>query len=282
MQISKDNNKKFATKLQKMNAMQEGRPMGDGDFYNILEYETMSNEFKTNWLNKYHNGEFSYDDLESDYWKLIKGQTLPTNGQMRGGNEDNKSPQVEYANDLSTLEYSSGFMKRTVRPTLTFLKTCLFSFLYYHLTNIIIYIQDSDAPLGESQYEFGTDEYYRNCGWNLNNISSWPGSPIKYVTHAIDGINKPWVYHGMLFASFCWHREDIYLASINYLHEGADKQWYGVPGAKAKNFKSVLEKQLKLRIKEVPDLEHHITTQISPTWYKPYVHTIVHHHLITI
>jgi hypothetical protein len=120
-------------------------------------------------------------------------------------------------------------------------------------------------PLGQSKAAFGTDEYYRTCGWNLNNISSWPGSAIRCVTHSIDGINKPWVYHGMLFASFCWHREDIYLASINYLHEGASKQWYGVPGNKAKNFRSVLEAQLKLRIKEVPDLEHHITTQISPT-----------------
>jgi hypothetical protein len=50
------------------------------------------------------------------------------------------------------------------------------------------------------------------------------------VTHDIDGINKPWLYLGMLFSSFCWHREDIYLASINYLHLGAAKQWCWVVG----------------------------------------------------
>jgi hypothetical protein len=96
------------------------------------------------------------------------------------------------------------------------------------------------------------------------------------VTHSIDGINKPWLYLGMLFSSFCWHREDIYLASINYMHSGDGKQWYcwgpvwvissanlmphrllhryGIPGAKAKAFKSVMEKIMKLRLKECPDL----------------------------
>mmetsp|Transcript_18408 Transcript_18408/g.36372 ORF Transcript_18408/g.36372 Transcript_18408/m.36372 type:complete len:283 (+) Transcript_18408:155-1003(+) len=70
---------------------------------------------------------------------------------------------------------------------------------------------------------------------------------------------------GMMFSSFCWHREDIYLASINYMHSGASKQWYGIPGSKAKSFSKVMEKQMKLRLKEVPDLEHHITTQIAPS-----------------
>ena len=118
------------------------------------------------------------------------------------------------------------------------------------------------------------------------------------MTHHIDGINKPWLYLGMLFSSFCWHREDIYLASINYLHLGAAKQWccwvvgswgvhnfitsvilaatpmsidqsdllldqrYGIPGSKASKFISTMNKIMKLRLKEVPDLEHHITTQV--------------------
>ena len=73
---------------------------------------------------------------------------------------------------------------------------------------------------------FTDPEYYSNCGWNLNNTPFCPGSALRHVTHDIDGINKPWLYLGMLFSSFCWHREDIYLASINYLHVGAAKQWY--------------------------------------------------------
>ena len=95
-----------------------------------------------------------------------------------------------------------------------------------------------------------------------------PPTPPPGSTHSIDGINRPWLYLGMLFSSFCWHREDIYLASINYLHLGYSKQWYGIPGDKASKFSSTMEKLMKLRVKEVPDLEHHITTQISPTVLK--------------
>jgi histone demethylase JARID1 len=72
----------------------------------------------------------------------------------------------------------------------------------------------------------------------------------------------------MLFSSFCWHREDVYLASINYMHAGEGKQWYVIPGDKAKAFKSVMEKSMKLRMKEVPDLEHNITTMITPDTLK--------------
>jgi len=114
--------------------------------------------------------------------------------------------------------------------------------------------QPSDPPLGDTSAPFGSPEYYRTCGWNLNNISTWPGSAIRCVSHSIDGINKPWLYLGMMYSSFCWHREDIYLASINYMHSGDGKQWYGIPGAKAKAFKSVMEKIMKLRLKECPDL----------------------------
>jgi hypothetical protein len=85
-----------------MNAMQEGRSMGDGDFYTIQEYEKMANKFHNEWLDKHHKGEeFSYDALEADYWKIIRNSHV-------------ESPAVEYGNDLSTLEYASGFMKRMV------------------------------------------------------------------------------------------------------------------------------------------------------------------------
>jgi hypothetical protein len=53
--------------------------------------------------------------------------------------------------------------------------------------------QPSDPELGATSPAFGTPEYYRTCGWNLNNISVWPGSAIRCVTHSIDGINKPWL-----------------------------------------------------------------------------------------
>ena len=48
-QIDTDSTKKFATKLQRMNLMQEGRAMGDGAFYTLKEYEQMANNFKDEW-----------------------------------------------------------------------------------------------------------------------------------------------------------------------------------------------------------------------------------------
>ena len=228
-QVDFESKKKFATKLQRMALMQEGRAMGDGQFYNVRQYEKMAEEFRQKWVESHHGDpeKVTYQDLERDYWGLIKG----TSGE---------TVQVEYGNDLSTDEYWSGFPLR--RP--------------------------SDPPLGSTEAPFGSDAFYRGNGWNLNNISCWPGSAIRCVTHSIDGINKPWLYFGMMFSSFCWHREDIYLASINYHHSGDGKQWYGIPGNKAKAFKAVMEKVMKLRLKEVPDLEHHITTQIPPSTLK--------------
>ena len=66
-------------------------------------------------------------------------------------NVSGEDVQVEYGNDLSTNEYWSGFPRRL----------------------------PSDPPLGESTAAFGTDEYYRNNGWNLNNVSNYPGSAIR-------------------------------------------------------------------------------------------------------
>mmetsp|Transcript_32656 Transcript_32656/g.73723 ORF Transcript_32656/g.73723 Transcript_32656/m.73723 type:complete len:541 (+) Transcript_32656:516-2138(+) len=224
-QVDYESKKKFATKLQRMSLMQDGRAMGDGHFYDVRQYEEMANEFHRKWIEDHYEdpSTVTFRDIEEDYWRLIKKSSQ-------------ESVQVEYGNDLSTHEYWSGFLQRL--PT--------------------------DPPLGSTRAPFGSEEYYRCNGWNLNNISSWPGSAIRCITHSIDGINKPWLYLGMLFSSFCWHREDIYLASINYNHSGAAKQWYGVPGSKAKDFVSVMGQLMTQRMKEVPDLEHHITTQMAP------------------
>ena len=90
--------------------------------------------------------------------------------------------QVLYGNDLPTLHYGSGFPK------------------------------DEE------------DEYSRHP-WNLNVMPTQPGSLLRHLEEVrrgeqLSGITAPWLYFGMLFSSFCWHNEDNYLYSINYMH------WY--------------------------------------------------------
>ncbi|KPP59107.1 hypothetical protein Z043_123007, partial [Scleropages formosus] len=62
------------------------------------------------------------------------------------------------------------------------------------------------------------DEYYLNSGWNLNNLALMDPSVLTHVTADICGMTLPWLYVGMCFSSFCWHIEDHWSYSINYLH----------------------------------------------------------------
>ncbi|RYG53925.1 hypothetical protein EON66_07845 [archaeon] len=57
----------------------------------------------------------------------------------------------------------------------------------------------------------------------------------------INGVTMPWVYLGMLFSTFAWHNEDHYLYSMNYMHHGEGKTWYGVPGSQAPEFERTLK-----------------------------------------
>ena len=100
----------------------------------------------------------------------------------------------------------------------------------------------------------------------MNNFPNAPGSVLRHVKVGINGINVPWMYYGSLFTTFAYHNEDNYLYSINYNHRGAPKQWYGVPGNKiaADGLEKVFKSYLSMKMREIPDLLHHITTMFSP------------------
>ncbi|GAB2228853.1 hypothetical protein Drorol1_Dr00022984 [Drosera rotundifolia] len=109
---------------------------------------------------------------------------------------------------------------------------------------------------------------YVKSGWNLNNLSRLPGSVLSYESADISGVQVPWLYIGMCFSSFCWHVEDHHLYSLNYLHFGAPKVWYGVPGKAATNLEQAMRKHLPDLFEEQPDLLHKLVTQLSPTVLK--------------
>ncbi|XP_058094569.1 putative lysine-specific demethylase JMJ16 [Magnolia sinica] len=114
----------------------------------------------------------------------------------------------------------------------------------------------------------GPADQYVKSGWNLNNISRLPGSMLSFESEDISGVVMPWLYVGMCFSSFCWHVEDHHFYSLNYLHWGAPKIWYGVSGKDAWRLEAVMKKHLPDLFEEQPDLLHKLVTQLSPSILK--------------
>jgi JmjC domain, hydroxylase/C5HC2 zinc finger len=249
-----DSDQKFETKHQMLHRLQEGISFGDGMDYTVSEYQAVASRRAKAYKNTYYPDHdllsrhvqaaaaaadadsvdrklYTPENLERDYWDIV---------------ELSKEVAVEYGNDVDTHIFGSGFplseRGRAVHGTKR--------------------LESADAP----EPDFGTPDYYKETWWNLNNIPSAPDSVLRHVRVGINGINVPWMYYGSLFTTFCWHNEDNHLYSINYHHRGAPKRWYGVPGNKAdaEGVEKVFKSYLSMKMRDVPDLMHHITTMFSP------------------
>ncbi|KAJ7978175.1 lysine-specific demethylase JMJ18 [Quillaja saponaria] len=126
----------------------------------------------------------------------------------------------------------------------------------------------SGFPRKSSQLDSVLDEPYVKSGWNLNNFPRLPGSVLSYESSDISGVLVPWLYIGMCLSSFCWHVEDHHLYSLNYMHWGSPKIWYGVPGKDACKLEEAMKKHLPDLFEEQPDLLHKLVTQLSPSILK--------------
>ncbi|KAF0916403.1 hypothetical protein E2562_007504 [Oryza meyeriana var. granulata] len=65
--------------------------------------------------------------------------------------------------------------------------------------------------------------------WNMRGVARSPGSLLQFMPEDVPGVTTPMLYIGMMFSWFAWHVEDHELHSLNYMHLGAAKTWYGVP-----------------------------------------------------
>lgn len=245
--------KRFSTKNQLLHRLQEGVAFGDGEEYNPSEYNRMASAFTEDYkLRNYPQHDlminvtkkedteekdeprttFTPRNLERDYWEIVETR--------------NREIAVEYGNDVDTNEFGSGF-------PLSERGRCVYGTF--------------DAEKAKQpDPKFGSKDYYKETWWNTNNMPWSPDSVLRHVKVGINGINVPWMYYGSLFTTFCWHNEDNYLYSINYHHTGAPKQWYGVPGTKkdAEGLEKVFKNYLSMKMRDAPDLLHHITTMFSP------------------
>lgn len=107
-------------------------------------------------------------------------------------------------------------------------------------------------------------ELKKCSGWNLNKFPKLQDSLLSYIEEDIKGVIQPMMYIGMLFSTFCWHTEDNYLYSINYLHHGASKTWYGIPDCAASEFEHVMRKTVPELFNAHPDLLYLLITMLSP------------------
>jgi len=168
------------------------------------------------------------DDFKSDYFKMPVHMVPTTQVEKefwRLLSSIDGNVTVEYGADLHTMDHGSGF------PTEA----------------------SSDA----------TDKY-ATSKWNLNNLPVLEGSVLGHINADISGMKVPWMYVGMCFSTFCWHNEDHWSYSINYLHWGEPKTWYGVPGSAAEAFEETMRKAAPELFASQPDLLHQLVTIMNP------------------
>ncbi|XP_055022124.1 lysine-specific demethylase 5C isoform X3 [Boleophthalmus pectinirostris] len=136
---------------------------------------------------------------------------------------------VEYGADIHSKEFGSGFPMNNGKRTLT-----------------------------------EEEENYARSGWNLNVMPLLEQSLLCHINGDISGMKVPWLYVGMVFSAFCWHIEDHWSYSINYLHWGEPKTWYGVPSVAAERLEEVMKKLTPELFEFQPDLLHQLVTIMNP------------------
>ncbi|CAD8122726.1 unnamed protein product [Paramecium sonneborni] len=101
---------------------------------------------------------------------------------------------------------------------------------------------------------------------NLNRINKNRNSIFQVLQekNEMSGISVPWLYLGMKYANFCWHKEDLNLNSMNYMHAGAAKTWYAIPPSYSDKFLQYFNQAFENERKSNPHLLYDITCQISP------------------
>ncbi|KAM9324218.1 lysine-specific demethylase 5C [Gastrophryne carolinensis] len=123
----------------------------------------------------------------------------------------------------------------------------------------------SGFPMLDDKSELTPEEKaYATCGWNLNVMPVLEQSVLCHINADISGMKVPWLYVGMVFSAFCWHIEDHWSYSINYLHWGEPKTWYGVPSSAAEQLEEVMKKLTPELFESQPDLLHQLVTLMNP------------------
>ncbi|GLI64915.1 hypothetical protein VaNZ11_008308 [Volvox africanus] len=105
-------------------------------------------------------------------------------------------------------------------------------------------------------------------GWNLQHLGDLLQNHPK--VDSVPGVTTPMTYFGMWRSFFGWHKEDADLYSVNFLHWGAPKVWYGVaPSAKLK-FERMAQSLFPELHRACPAFVRHKDIMLSPACLKTY------------
>lgn len=77
-------------------------------------------------------------------------------------------------------------------------------------------------------------------------------------------MTNPYLYIGVWRSLFGWHKEDMDLYSINYLHVGKPKFWYSIDLDYNEDFEELANNYFKDLYRECPEFLRHKTTLIEP------------------
>ena len=175
------------------------------------------------------------EQVEGEFWRIVE--------------EPTDEMEVLYGADLHTALYGSGFPGFPRRGM--------------HARGTEGAYANEKARTDEEQVE---DHNYSTHLWNVNMFPMNPSSVLRHVDAALDipGVTVPWLYFGSVLTSFSWHIEDHALCSVNYIHFGAPKVWYGVPGHEAGAFESAMRKIVPGLFDTQKHLLYSLTTMVSP------------------
>ncbi len=97
--------------------------------------------------------------------------------------------------------------------------------------------------------------------WNLTQLDSLLS---KGLPRAISGVNVPYLYIGSWKTMFGWHKEDLDLYSINYLHYGKPKFWYSLPKNEGKKLEGFAKECFSEGFNKCSEFLRHKTVMINP------------------
>lgn len=98
--------------------------------------------------------------------------------------------------------------------------------------------------------------------WNLAEIDTLLTEGLN--DQKLSGVNLPYLYVGGWKTMFGWHKEDLDLYSINYLHMGAPKFWYSIDLDCSEKFENFAKKCFPDRFEKCSEYLRHKNTLIHP------------------